>query len=387
MSEPKSEPKSELKTELKSTAVFAVHWGVRLLFLVVMPVAVAFAGLYMYARGGARVETENAYVKSDIIAVSAEVSGKVTDVAVRDNQYVEQGALLFKLTTSTYELAMRRAQAQMDMVRADVDSLKAGYRSAILERREAQEQIVYLAKQLERQKQLKKHGMGRADQYDEARHNLDVAQVRLASVEERINTVLASLLNNPALPPERHPRYVEARARYQEAANGLEDTQVYAPASGVVSNMKLQAGEYVDQGKPVFSIIVDDSVWVEANFKETQLTWMREGQLAHVVADAYPDVVWPGDVVAIAPATGAEFAVLPPQNATGNWVKVVQRIPVRIKVDQPAGMPPLRAGMTVTVGVDTGVSRGLPRPIRRLVENGYLPGFLQPSTKLAAAAQ
>jgi len=374
-------------SEFKNTAVFAVHWAVRLTLLVALPVALAFTGLYMYARGGARVETENAYVKADIIAVSAEVSGKVTEVAVHDNEYVEKGAPLFSLVTSTYELAMRRAQAQMDMVRAEVASLKAGYRSAMLEKREAQERIVYLTKQLERQKTLKKHGMGRADVYDEAQHKLDVSRVHLASVEERINTVLASLLNDASLPPERHPRYVEAQARYQEGANGLEDTNVFAPASGVVSNMKLQPGEYVDTGEPIFSIIVNDSVWVEANFKETQLTWMREGQLAHVVADAYPDVVWPGDVIAIAPATGAEFAVLPPQNATGNWVKVVQRIPVHVKVDQPAGMPPLRAGMTVTVGVDTGVSRGLPRPIRRLVENGYLPGFLQPSTKLAAAGQ
>ncbi len=374
-------------SQLKKTAVFAVHWGVRFILLVAVPLTVAFAGLYVYARGGARVETENAYVKADIIAVSAELSGRVTEVAVHDNEYVEQGVLLFSTVTSTYELAMRRAQAQMDMVRADVDSLKAGYRAAMLEKREAKERIVYLAKQLERQKTLKKHGMGRADKFDEAHHNLDVSRVRLASVEERINTVLASLLNNPSLPPERHPRYVEAQARYEEASIGLQDTNVYAPASGVVSNMKLQRGEYVDKGEPIFSIIVGASVWVEANFKETQLTWMREGQLAHIVADAYPDVVWPGNVIAIAPATGAEFAVLPPQNATGNWVKVVQRIPVHVQVEQLAGMPALRAGMTVTVGIDTGVSRGLPRPIRRLVESGYLPGFLQPSTKLAAAAQ
>jgi membrane fusion protein (multidrug efflux system) len=341
----------------------------------------------VYARGGARVETENAYVKADIIAVSAELSGRVTEVSVRDNEHVEQGAPLFSVDTATYELAMRRAQAQMDMVRVDIESLKAGYRAAMLEKREAKERIVYLAKQLERQKTLKKHGMGRADKYDEAHHKLDVSRVRLASVEERINTVLASLLNNPSLPPERHPRYVEAQARYEGATLAMQDTSVYAAASGVVTNMKLQRGEYVDKGEPIFSIIVGDSVWVEANFKETQLTWMREGQLAHIVADAYPDVVWSGDVIAIAPATGAEFAVLPPQNATGNWVKVVQRIPVYVQVDQPAGMPPLRAGMTVTVGIATGVSRGLPRPIRRLVENGYLPGFLQPPTKLAAATQ
>ncbi len=374
-------------TGAKETAVIAVHWLVRFVFIVVVPIAVALAGLYVYAHGGERVETENAYVKADIIAVSSELDGRVSNVEVEDNQYVEQGALLFGLERAGYEVKQRRAEAQMDMVRTEVQSLKAEYRATMLEKREATQRIAYLAKQLERQKTLMKHGMGRADQFDEAQHNLDVARVRLASVEERINRALAGLLGNPFLPAERHPRYLEAKAAYDEAGLGLKDSNVYAPASGIISNMKLQAGEYVDKGVPIFSIIVSDALWVEANFKETQLTWMHEGQRAHVVADAYPDIEWPGVVTAIAPATGAEFAVLPPQNATGNWVKVVQRIPVYIQVQQPAGMPRLRAGMTVTVGVETGVSRGLPRPIRKLVENGYLPGFLQPAPTLAAASQ
>ena len=371
----------------RETAVIAVHWIVRFIFIVVVPVAVALAGLYVYAHGGERVETENAYVKADIIAVSSELDGRVSNVEVDDNQYIEKGALLFGLEHAGYEVKQRRAEAQMDMVRTEVQSLKAEYRATMLEKREANQRIAYLAKQLDRQKTLMKHGMGRADQFDEAQHNLDVAKVRLASVEERINRALAGLLGNPYLPPERHPRYLEAKAAFDEAGLGLLDSNIYAPASGIISNMKLQAGEYVDKGVPIFSIIVSDVLWVEANFKETQLTWMREGQRAHVVADAYPDTDWPGVVTAIAPATGAEFAVLPPQNATGNWVKVVQRIPVHIQVQQPAGVPRLRAGMTVTVGVDTGVSRGLPRPIRTLVENGYLPGFLQPAPTLAAASQ
>ncbi len=374
-------------TGAKETAVIAVHWLVRFVFIVVVPIAVALAGLYVYAHGGERVETENSYVKADIIAVSSELDGRVSNVEVEDNQYVEQGALLFGLERAGYEVKQRRAEAQMDMVRTEVQSLKAEYRATMLEKREATQRIAYLAKQLERQKTLMQHGMGRADQFDEAQHNLDVARVRLASVEERINRALAGLLGNPFLPAERHPRYLEAKAAYDEAGLGLKDSNVYAPASGIISNMKLQAGEYVDKGVPIFSIIVSDALWVEANFKETQLTWMHEGQRAHVVADAYPDIEWPGVVTAIAPATGAEFAVLPPQNATGNWVKVVQRIPVYIQVQQPAGMPRLRAGMTVTVGVETGVSRGLPRPIRKLVENGYLPGFLQPAPTLAAASQ
>jgi membrane fusion protein (multidrug efflux system) len=372
------------KVNVKQTAVIAAHWAVRVFFIGVVPIALALGGLYIYAHGGERVETENAYVKTDIIAVSSELDARVFNVEVEDNQYVEKGTLLFGMEHGGFDVAQRRALAQMDMVRTDVQLLKGEYRATRLEKREALQQIAYLEKQLARQITLQEHGMGRADQLDEAQHHLNVAKVRLASVEERINRALAGLLGDPTLPPERHPRFLEAKAAFDEAGLGLKDSNVYAPASGVISNMRLQAGEYVNKGEPVFSIIVSDSVWVEANFKETQLTWMREGQRAYVVADAYPDIEWPSVVVAIAPATGAEFAVLPPQNATGNWVKVVQRIPVRFKVEQLAGMPPLRAGMTVTVGVDTGVSRGLPKPIRKLVENGYLPGFLQPAPTLAA---
>jgi membrane fusion protein (multidrug efflux system) len=369
---------------VKQTAVIAAHWAIRVFFIGVVPIALALGGLYIYAHGGERVETENAYVKTDIIAVSSELDARVFNVEVEDNQYVEKGTLLFGMEHGGFDVAQRRALAQMDMVRTDVKLLKGEYRATRLEKREALQQIAYLEKQLARQMTLQEHGMGRADQLDEAQHHLNVAKVRLASVEERINRALAGLLGDPTLPPERHPRFLEAKAAFDEAELGLKDSNVYAPASGVISNMRLQAGEYVNKGEPVFSIIVSDSVWVEANFKETQLTWMREGQRAYVVADAYPDIEWPSVVVAIAPATGAEFAVLPPQNATGNWVKVVQRVPVRFKVEQLAGMPPLRAGMTVTVGVDTGVSRGLPKPIRKLVENGYLPGFLQPAPTLAA---
>jgi len=155
----------------------------------------------------------------------------------------------------------------------------------------------------------------------------------------------------------------------------------------VVSNMKLQIGEYVDARKPVFSLIVSGPVWIEANFKETQLTHMHVGQPVTVVADAYPDAEWKAVVDTIAPATGAEFAVLPPQNATGNWVKVVQRLPVRVRVEQPADLPQLRAGMTVTVSVDTGRPRGLPRSVQRLINQGYLPRFLEPSAALASRGQ
>lgn len=364
-------------------ALIAVRRATRVVLLVVIPVLAVLIGLYIYARGGHDVSTENAYVKADIIAVSAEISGRVIEVAARDQQPVSSGTLLFRIDPVPFEIELARAQAQMDVVRTDVKSLRAEYRAVLLERTEARERIDFLARQLERQERLKERGMSRLDVYDEARHNLQVARVRLASVEERINRVLASLSGDPNLPFERMPHYAAAKAAYDEAAINLKRCEIRAPAGGVVSNMKLQPGEHVEKGTPIFSIIAGGPMWVEANFKETQLTYMRVGQKAQVIADAFPDKVLPAVVQAIAPATGAEFAILPPQNASGNWVKVVQRVPVKIEVDPAAGQSLLRAGMTVTVTVETGHSRGLPRVVQRLVDNGYLPRFLQPKPVLA----
>ena len=355
----------------------------RATLLLIVPVIAVLGGLYLYARGGQQVETENAYVKQHNLAVSAEVSGRVIEVPIHDDQPVQVGTLLFRLDPTPFEIAVARARAQMDVVRTDVQSLRVEYRATLLDASSAEERIAFLAKQLERQELLKEKGMSRADVYDEAKHNLEEARSRLKNIHESTNRVLAGLLGDPQLPAERHPRFVEAKAAYDAATVDLAHTVVKAPAAGVVTNMKLQVGEHVEKGSAIFSIIQSGPVWVEANFKETQLTYMRPGQRAMVVADAYPDIEWQAKVLAISAATGAEFAVLPPQNATGNWVKVVQRLPVQLEVEQPPGQQQLRAGMTVTVTVDTGRERGLPRPVRRLVDKGWLPSFLEPRTALA----
>jgi membrane fusion protein (multidrug efflux system) len=332
----------------------------RALLLVVVPLAVAAGALHLYAHGGRYVETDNAYVKAHIIAVSAEVAGRVIAVEVRDNQPVAEGALLFSIDPAPFDVAIARAEAQMAVVRADLDSLRAEHRLAGAEAAEAEERIRFATRQLERQQLLKEKGMAREDQFDEARHNLDVARSRLAASQERAARVVASLGGDVNLPAARHPRFLEAQAARSAAQLDLARTRVTAPAAGIVSNMRLQPGEFVARGVPVFSLIGSSDTWIEANFKETQLAGVRVGQPARIVADAYPGVEWPARVSAIAPATGAEFALLPPQNATGNWVKVVQRVPVHLTIEQAPGQPPLRAGMTVTVSVDTGRARGMP---------------------------
>jgi len=370
-------------SETTNKAVIVLHRAVRILLLIVVPAVAVVGGLYIYATGGQEVETDNAYVKANIVPISAEVAGRVIEVMAHDNHAVDAGAVLFRLDPQPYQIAVDGARAQMDVVRTDVQSLRAQYRATLQDAAEARSGIDFLEKQLVRQEYLKEKGMTRGDTYDEARHNLEAAKRRLDSIREKTNRVIAELSGNPDTPVERLPRYAEARAAYDAAMLDLSRALIKAPFAGVVSNMKLQVGEYVEKGAPMFSLIETGPLWIEANYKETQLTYMAIGQLAKVVADAYPDQEWPASVEAIAPATGAQFAVLPPQNATGNWVKVVQRVPVRIKVEQPSGKPQLRAGMTVTVTVDTGRPRGLPRVVQKLVDDGWLPRFLSPPSALA----
>lgn len=368
-------------------AVLHVHRVVRVLLLIVVPLAAVATALYLYATGGQRVETENAYVKANIVVISPAVTGRVLEVFVQDNQAVEAGTVLFRFDPKPYDIALAGARAQMDLVRTDVMSLRAEFRATEQEAAEARSRIEFLARQFERQEMLKEKGMTRADTHDEARHNLEAARRRLDAVKEKTNQVLAALSGNPRLDPERHPRYAEAKAAYDAAMLDVTRGFIKAPVSGVISNMKLQVGEFVERGAPTFSLIESGPLWIEANYKETQLTHMRVGQPATVVADAYPDEEWPAVVEAIAPTTGAEFAVLPPQNASGNWVKVVQRIPVRIKVEPASGRTPLRAGMTVTVLVDTGKPRGLPRPVQKMVDSGWLPRFLAPNPAVAGTSR
>jgi membrane fusion protein (multidrug efflux system) len=332
----------------------------RVLLLVVVPAIAVAAGLMIWLQGGRFEETENAYVKAHIIAVSADVSGRVVEVKVRDNEPVASGTLLFRIDPAPFELTVARAEAEMAVVRTEVEGLRAEHRVALADAAEAEERIRFLERQLERQAKLKERGMGLEASFDEARHNLEAARRRLESAREKAARVLTALGGDAKLPAHAHPRVLAARAARDSGRDELARVRVVAPAAGIVSNMRLQPGERVERGVPVFSLIESRPMWIEANFKETQLTHMREGQEVTIVADAYPDVRFRGRVSTIAPATKAEFAILPAQNASGNWVKVVQRVPVLIHLDSPPhGQTPLRAGMTVTARVDTGHVRSL----------------------------
>ena len=339
----------------------------RTVFLIVIPLLAICVGLYLYAAGGRYVSTDNAYVKANVIIISPEVSGRVTSVLVVDNQAVEANDVLLQIDSSPLEITLNRARAQMAVIRTELESLRADYGETVVEEQLAKDKVRYLDRRYKRQRKLLKQGLSSEEKHDEAKHDLQVARREVQIIEQRVQRVLAQLAGNERLPVDQHPRYLTAQTTYDQAAVDLKATTIRAPASGIVSNMKLQVGEYAQAGKPVFSLIQNQPIWVEANLKETQLTHIQPGQQATIVVDAYPDKIWESVVSSIAPATGAEFSILPPQNASGNWVKVVQRIPIKLVITDQAGGPQLRAGMTVSVRIDTRRKRELSGQMRDVV--------------------
>jgi membrane fusion protein (multidrug efflux system) len=339
----------------------------RTVFLIVIPLLAICVGLYLYAAGGRYVTTDNAYVKANVIIISPEVSGRVTSVLVVDNQAVEANDVLLQIDSSPLEITLNRARAQMAVIRTELESLRADYGETVVQEQLAKDKVRYLDRRYKRQRKLLKQGLSSEEKHDEAKHDLQVARREVQIIEQRVQRVLAQLAGNERLPVDQHPRYLTAQTTYDQAAVDLKATTIRAPASGIVSNMKLQVGEYAQAGKPVFSLIQNLPIWVEANLKETQLTHIQPGQQATIVVDAYPDKIWESVVSSIAPATGAEFSILPPQNASGNWVKVVQRIPINLVITDQAGGPQLRAGMTVSVRIDTRRKRELSGQMRDVV--------------------
>lgn len=325
------------------------------------PLVAALVGGYMYFAGGRIVTTDNAYVKADKIAISPVVSGQVLDVAVDADQRVTRGQTLFRIDPEFFELAVEKAEAELAHAKARIEAMRAEYREAMSEMKEAEDRVLFYDAQRARQKQLADKGVGRAFVFEEADSNADAARARVTSARQKMQRVLAQLGGDADIKADVHPLVREKSAARDRARAELAHTIVKAPVSGIVTNFDLQRGEYVSVGRVVFSLVGVEDTWVQANYKETELTHVKVGQIATVHVDTYPDQVWTGRVTSISPATGAEFAILPPQNATGNWVKVVQRLPVRVRLEVQPEAPPLRAGMSVIVDIDTGHQRPAPR--------------------------
>lgn len=360
-----------LANETKSTSPMVALPKLRFVLLMLGPIAVLLVGGYFYAMAGKYVQTEDAYVKADKVAVGVQVSGPIVSVEVDENQRVSKGDVLFRIEPDSYEIALARTEAALQQVRTDIAELKASYREKQAELQLANVNLDYAEREFQRQSSLAKKSIVSEARYEETQHKRAVAREEIAVLRHDLARILIKLGGGANLLADRLPSFQEAKARRDGAQLDIERTVVRAPFSGVVSQ-KPQPGKYVEPGDQVMSVVADKGMWIEANLKETQLTHVQVGQLVLVEVDAYPDFVWHGKVGSISQATGAEFSILPPQNATGNWVKVVQRIPVRILVEMQSDSPPLRAGMSTEVSIETGQQR-LPRMVQRMA--GWLQVF------------
>jgi membrane fusion protein, multidrug efflux system len=332
---------------------------IRLALLVAVPFVLALIGGAIWLHGGRTVGTEDAYVKADIAQIAPEVSGRVVEVLVRDHAPVEAGAPLLKLDPVPFRLALDKAEAELDNARTTVETARAQWLETQSELAEVESQADYLARQSTRQQALAATGATSVTKLEEAQNAAGVAKDRIGVVKRRLARMLAALVGNPNIATDDHPLVRERKAERDRTALDLARTTIAAPIGGTAVNVKLQPGDQVRAMTPLFVVVAKSRPWIEANMKETDLTYVEPGQKARVVLDVYPDVSWAAEVDSISPATGAEFAILPPQNASGNWVKVVQRLPVRVRLLPHSGEPPLRAGMTATVTIEIGRSRSL----------------------------
>jgi len=337
---------------------------VRLTLMVLGPLAVLIAGGYYYITGGRFVSTENAYVKAEKIAISTNIPGRVIEVLVSENDNVETAQLLFRLNPEPYQIALNRATAKLEGIKTEIRELQAIYRQKQAELKVQQSDLAYFQSAFDRQVKLKKRGVVSQSRLDEARRNVNNSKQRILAIRQEISRALARLGGDLRRPIDEHPLVKEAFAERERAALRLSWTQVRAPNSGIVTNISLEPGEFVKEGSPIFSVVGTGDIWVEANLKETDLTHVKVGQNTTIQVDSYPDNIWRAKVESISMATGAEFSLLPPQNATGNWVKVVQRIPIKFNLLDSPYEPPLRAGMSVIVEIDTLYERELPSFIK-----------------------
>ena len=325
------------------------------------PLLLMVVGAVAYITGGRYVGTDDAYVKQDLVTVMPEVSGRIVAVFVHENDTVRQGALLFSIDDASYRNAVAQAEAAVATARLDVEKLKAAYRKAEAQRRTAADALAVAQAQQKRQADLAARGVVSQATLDEANLTLQNEKGALVSAEEDVAGAVAALAGNPQIPTDKHPEVVAALARLSAVELDLSHTRIIAPVTGIVTQAdRLQKGQYVTSGSAVLTLVRTGSTRVEANYKETDLTHMRVGQPAEVTVDAYPDVIFRGTVASIGAGTGSAFALIPAQNATGNWVKVVQRLPVTINLKHNSALPLLRIGMSATVTADTGHSRGLP---------------------------
>ena len=335
----------------------------RFVLMVLIPLLIIAAGSYLYLTSGRYVSTEDAYVQADKVMIAPEVDGRITTVAVQANQPVQTGDLLFRIDPAPFQIAVAKARANLALIRQQIDALRADYQQKRVALRKAHNDIDFFQREYQRDQRLAQNHNVSESALDQARHNLDGARLQAASVQHQLQQTLAQLGGDPNLSDQNLPQYQQAQAALDQARLDLAHTRIKAPADGTIGRLAIQTGDYIKSGEAALALVTR-RYYVEANLKETDLTHVATGQQATVELDAYPDHIWPARVSSLSPATGAEFSLLPAQNATGNWVKVVQRIPIRLQLMPAPGAPALRAGMSVSVSIDTRWQRPLPGVVR-----------------------
>jgi len=359
---PVSEPRNEKQTAAAEERRRLrrrdwTRWGLFALLPLVLLV-----GCYWYVSGGQIMSTDDAYVEADKVGVATDVSGIVKDVDVHENEHVGAGQVLYRLDPLQFQIALDNAKANLAQTALSIEAMKQDYKR-MLSDVAAQQSLVDFDRTTYDSDALllRTHTVSQAV-FDQAQATLGNDKNKLESLRQQAQVQLARLSGNPNIEVTQHPQYLQAKAQVDEAQRQLDHTVITAPFAGIVTDVPAIApGKYLAASTTAFYLVDTDHVWVDAEPKETELTYVRSGQPVTVTVDTYPNREWHGTVESISPAAAQEFALLPAQNTSGNWVKVVQRVPMRVRVDTTdKNVPPLRAGMSVEIDVDTGHARGLP---------------------------
>ena len=332
----------------------------RALLLIGGPVLVAVTALAFYLAGGRTVSTDDAYIQIARVEISANVSARLSEIDVHDNQFVPAGTVLFRLDPRRFEIAVREAQAQLSSARLKIQSLQAAYRERQADESATQSALAFQQHEYDRQAKLAESGISSRAQVDRSAQDLAAVRQKLMADRQQTASAYAELNGDPSAPADSQPGVKEAQAALDRAQLELSDCVVRAPIDGIVTKVEqIQVGNYVQAAMPLFALLSKKNIWIEANFKETDLDRVRPGQSASFSVDAYPGQSFSATVESTSPGTGSSFSLLPPENSSGNWVKVVQRLPVRLSIAQEKTDMPLAAGMSVVVSIDTGQRRSL----------------------------
>ncbi len=357
---PAAVPMAKAKPRRRRALAFIRRFR-RTFLLVVLPLLALAGGLIFYLNGGRYVTTDDAYVGAQKVLITPDISGKIINVAVKEGQTVSTGDIMFQIDPVPFQLALAQARAKLDDAKTSHDNLVANVKLYAQTIEIVNAGIALKQRDVDRKNSLVKSNAGSQLDLDNSGTALVTAQAQLQLVKMQNSTALNQLLGNPELPLEQFPAYMQAKAALDDAQRNLDLTTVRAPMNGVATQVdSIQLGRFVMAGAPVFSVIDTSKPWVDANPKESDFTYVAVGQPVTIDVDAFPDHVFKGTIGSLSPGTGAQFAILPPQNATGNFVKVVQRVPVRIYFDSnDKYVQKLKAGMSAYTTIDTGHRRSL----------------------------